>query len=120
MILALAVGAKAFLQGELLAFRKSFSLQLMETKNEEKILYMDDDTDESKKAKIRKARWESLSPKVQDEIRKEAQNRAIRNKKKRESTADKKRSECLPLVLFRNYADVLLIMFLFLVLSNKK
>lgn len=95
LILTLAVVAKAFIQSDVLAFRKSFSLQLLETKNEDKVLYMDDDTEDTKKTRIRKARWESLSPNVQDGIRKESQKRAVRNKEKRESSADKKRSECL-------------------------
>ncbi len=38
-------------------------------------------------------RWGSLNPKVKARIVKEAQERAIRNKKKREPAADKKRRE---------------------------
>lgn len=81
---------EAFIQGGMLAFRKSLSLQLLETKNEDKVLYKDDDAEETKE-RIKKTRWESLSPSVQDGIRKKAQKRAIRNKEKRESADDKKR-----------------------------
>lgn len=37
------------------------------------------------------SRWDSLNPKIKDRIVKEAQERAIRNKKRREPAADKKR-----------------------------
>lgn len=41
----------------------------------------------------RNARWKSLSPKVKEQIVKEAQERAVRNKKKNESADDKRRRE---------------------------
>lgn len=50
------------------------------------------ETDQVKKKKSM-TRWGSLNPKVKARIVKEAHERAIRNKKKREPAADKKRRE---------------------------
>lgn len=54
------------------------------------ILYSSSSSDESSTFK-KDARWSSLSPSVKKRIIEEAQARAIRNKKKREPIADKKR-----------------------------
>lgn len=54
------------------------------------ILYSDDEQEQEKKLSGNK-RWASLSPSVKARIRKEGQERAVINKKKREPIADKKR-----------------------------
>ena len=48
---------------------------------------------EPMKTKKAMSRWDSLNPKIKARIVKEAQERAIRNKKKREPVAEKKRRE---------------------------
>ena len=101
-ILALGVMAEAFIQRGAHTSRTVFSLQLLEMTDkvlnqddEDKILYSDDDHknhNEKGRPSVNN-RWDSLSPSVKEKIRKEGQERAIRNKKKRESAADKKRSK---------------------------
>mmetsp|Transcript_28918 Transcript_28918/g.61603 ORF Transcript_28918/g.61603 Transcript_28918/m.61603 type:complete len:357 (+) Transcript_28918:34-1104(+) len=69
---------------------------------EDVVLYSDDDIDDddnwgapSETAEKHKSpiltRWDSLNPKIKERIVKEAQDRAIRNKKRREPAAEKKK-----------------------------
>lgn len=82
---------------------------------EDVVLYSDDNDDSSgdndnwgapsKDAEIKKkrsnmSRWDSLNPKIKARIVKEAQDRAIRNKKRREPAAEKKRR------LYSQYRDM--------------
>ncbi|GFH53653.1 small subunit ribosomal protein S1 [Chaetoceros tenuissimus] len=57
--------------------------------NEDVVLFSDDDQETQNLQKNK--RWKNLSPAVKARIIKEGQDRAIRNKKKREPSADKKR-----------------------------
>lgn len=64
--------------------------------SEDVLLYSDDDgeqdDDEAPEAKLKKnKRWKKLSPKVKLRVIREAQERAIANKKKHEPAQDKKR-----------------------------
>ena len=74
--------------------------------NEDVVLYSDEWEDGAPpppKAAKKSNRWNALSPAVKAKIVKEAQQRAIANKKKNESSNDKKRRElqfCLVLRLF--------------------
>ena len=60
-------------------------------KNQDVVLYSDEWEDGVPRRVKKKNRWNSLSPTVKAKIVKEAQARAIRNKKKNESANDKKR-----------------------------
>jgi hypothetical protein len=68
--------------------------------NEDTVIYSDEWEDgvppPPKAAKKNKNRWNALSPSVKAKIVKEAQQRAIRNKKKNESSNDKKRRKLTP------------------------
>ena len=55
------------------------------------VLFSDSDDSKDAPSSGTKKRWASLNPRVKSRIVKEAQERAIRNKKKREPAADKKR-----------------------------
>ena len=92
--------------------RTSTAIQTTD-QNEDVVLYSDDWEDgvppPAKSAK-NKNRWNALSPAVKAKIVKEAQQRAIRNKKKNESSSDKKRRKSLSPVL----SQTLLIKELFL------
>lgn len=98
LMLALGVMAEAFIQGGAYTSRRVSSLQLLEMADkvlyqddDDKILYSDDNNNDEKGSARVNTRWNSLSPSVKEKIRKEGQERAIRNKEKRESAADKKR-----------------------------
>jgi len=68
--------------------------------NEDTVIYSDEWEDgvppPPQAAKKNKNRWNALSPSVKAKIVKEAQQRAIRNKKKNESSNDKKRRKLTP------------------------
>jgi len=57
--------------------------------NEDIVLYSDDSEGTSSSRKT--SRWNSLSPNIKKKIIEESQQRAVRNKQKREPAADKKR-----------------------------
>ena len=61
----------------------------------------EEDDDEPNTSFKKSARWNSLSPRVKQLIMKEAQERAIANKKKREPNQDKKR-RTLPWLMLRS------------------
>ena len=107
VMFAFVIVTEAFIQRGAYASRRVSSLQLLEMTDkvlyqddDDKILYSDDDqknflkNDSQKGSRNVNTRWNSLSPNVKEKLRKEGQERAIRNKEKRESAADKKRSKC--------------------------
>eukprot|EP00559_Dactyliosolen_fragilissimus_P007775 CAMPEP_0184862250 /NCGR_PEP_ID=MMETSP0580-20130426/6733_1 /TAXON_ID=1118495 /ORGANISM="Dactyliosolen fragilissimus" /LENGTH=346 /DNA_ID=CAMNT_0027360017 /DNA_START=101 /DNA_END=1141 /DNA_ORIENTATION=+ len=66
-------------------------------RNEDVVLYSDDwendeeDEHSKEEKRMNTSRWESLDPRIKSKIIQNAQEKAIRNKKKNESAADKKR-----------------------------
>ena len=81
--------------------RTSTAIQAAD-QNEDVVLYSDeweDGVPPQAKTTKNKNRWNALSPAVKAKIVKEAQQRAIRNKKKNESSSDKKRRKSLSPVL---------------------
>uniref|UniRef100_A0A7S3QJ39 S1 motif domain-containing protein n=1 Tax=Chaetoceros debilis TaxID=122233 RepID=A0A7S3QJ39_9STRA len=90
VILALVIVNGAFIPQESSSYRfRTISINLASSEGDT-VLYSDNDADDSKKFSKNK-RWSSLNPSVKQRIIKEGQERAIRNKKKREPAADKKR-----------------------------
>ena len=99
---AFAPRAQSYYQVRTSSWTRTFASQ----DNEDVVLYSDEWEDGAPpppKAAKKSNRWNALSPAVKAKIVKEAQQRAIANKKKNESSNDKKRRElqfCLVLRLF--------------------
>lgn len=94
--------------------RTSTAIQAAD-QNEDVVLYSDDWEDgvpPPAKAAKHKNRWNALSPAVKAKIVKEAQQRAIRNKKKNESSSDKKRRKSLSPVLCQTFLVKKLFLFI--------
>jgi hypothetical protein len=62
---------------------------------ENEVLRIDDDGDSeeegSTKMRLKSSKWDNLDPKIKARIAEQGQQRAIRNKEKRESAQDRKR-----------------------------